>query len=50
MTVPITMVARRASRPGAHDAETLRRESHTHILTSAASIPEMLGLVEAAQR
>lgn len=29
---------------GAHDAETLRPEPHTHILTSAATIPEVLGL------
>jgi phosphonatase-like hydrolase len=35
---------------GAHDAEILRREPHTHILDSAATIPEMLGLVETAQR
>jgi phosphonatase-like hydrolase len=35
---------------GAHDIETLRREPHTHILTSAATIPEMLGLGETAQR
>jgi phosphonatase-like hydrolase len=33
---------------GAHDAETLRREPHTHILTSAAVIPEVLGLNQAA--
>ena len=26
---------------GAHHAETLRREPHTHILTSAATIPEV---------
>jgi phosphonatase-like hydrolase len=31
---------------GAHDAVTLRREPHTHILTSAATIPEVLGLRE----
>jgi phosphonatase-like hydrolase len=31
---------------GAHDAVTLRREPHTHILTSAATIPEVLGLCE----
>lgn len=31
---------------GAHHAETLRREPHTHILTSAATIPEALGLRE----
>jgi phosphonatase-like hydrolase len=31
---------------GAHDAATLRREQHTHILTSAAAIPEVLGLRE----
>ena len=31
---------------GAHDAATLRREPHTHILTSAATIPEVLGLRE----
>jgi phosphonatase-like hydrolase len=31
---------------GAYDAESLRREPHTHILTSAATIPEVLGLRE----
>ncbi len=31
---------------GAHDAATLRREPHTHILTAAAAIPEVLGLRE----
>lgn len=31
---------------GAHDAASLRREPHTHILTSAATIPEVLGLRE----
>jgi phosphonatase-like hydrolase len=31
---------------GAHDAQTLRGEPHTHILTSAAAIPEILGLTE----
>jgi len=31
---------------GAHHAETLRREPHSHILTSAATIPEVLGLRE----
>ena len=31
---------------GAHDAATLRPEPHTHILTSAATIPEVLGLRE----
>ena len=31
---------------GAQDAATLRREPHTHILTSAATIPEVLGLRE----
>jgi phosphonatase-like hydrolase len=31
---------------GAHDAATLRREPHTHILTSAATIPDVLGLRE----
>jgi phosphonatase-like hydrolase len=31
---------------GAHDAATLRREPHTHILTGAATIPEVLGLRE----
>ena len=31
---------------GAHDAASLRREPHTHILTSAATIPEVLGLQE----
>lgn len=29
---------------GAHDAETLRPEPHTHILTSAATLSEVLGL------
>jgi phosphonatase-like hydrolase len=33
---------------GAHDAASLRSEPHTHILTSAATIPEVLGLREAA--
>ena len=33
---------------GAHDVASLRREPHTHILTSAATIPEVLGLHEAA--
>lgn len=31
---------------GAYDAASLRREPHTHILTSAATIPEVLGLRE----
>lgn len=31
---------------GAHDAAALRREPHTHILSSAATIPEVLGLRE----
>lgn len=31
---------------GAYDAATLRREPHTHILTSAATLPEVLGLRE----
>jgi phosphoglycolate phosphatase-like HAD superfamily hydrolase len=31
---------------GAHDAASLRREPHTHILTGAATIPEVLGLRE----
>ncbi len=31
---------------GAHDAATLRLEPHTHILTSAATIPEVFGLRE----
>jgi phosphonatase-like hydrolase len=31
---------------GAHDAATLRPEPHTHILTSAATLPEVLGLRE----
>jgi phosphonatase-like hydrolase len=35
---------------GAHDAATLRREPHTHILTSAATIPEVLGLREPVAR
>jgi len=35
---------------GAHDAETLRREPHTNILTSAATIPELLGLREPVKR
>lgn len=29
---------------GAYDAETLGRQPHTHILTSVAAIPELLGL------
>lgn len=31
---------------GAHDAASLRHEPHTHILSSAATIPEVLGLRE----
>jgi phosphonatase-like hydrolase len=31
---------------GAYDAASLRREPHTHILPSAATIPEVLGLRE----
>jgi phosphonatase-like hydrolase len=31
---------------GAHDAASLRPEPHTHILASAATIPEVLGLRE----
>ena len=31
---------------GAHDADTLRLQPHTHILTSAATIPDVLGLRE----
>ena len=31
---------------GAHGADTLRPEPHTHILASAAAIPEVLGLRE----
>jgi phosphonatase-like hydrolase len=31
---------------GAYDATSLRREPHTHILPSAAAIPEVLGLRE----
>jgi phosphonatase-like hydrolase len=33
---------------GAHDAASLRLEPHTHILSSAATIPEVLGLREVA--
>ncbi|RDH74029.1 phosphonatase-like hydrolase [Mycolicibacterium moriokaense] len=35
---------------GAHDAATLRREPHTHILASAAEIPALLGLPEPVTR
>jgi phosphonatase-like hydrolase len=35
---------------GAHDAATLRLEPHTHILASAATIPDVLGLPETAMR
>ncbi|GFG50937.1 HAD family hydrolase [Mycolicibacterium agri] len=35
---------------GAYVANTLRREPHTHILTSAAAIPEALGLGKPARR
>jgi phosphonatase-like hydrolase len=34
---------------GAHDADSLRREPHTHILAGAAAIPEVLGLRAAAR-
>jgi phosphonatase-like hydrolase len=35
---------------GAHDAATLRLEPHTHILTSAATIPDVLELREPVTR